>query len=286
MTEKNYGSENLVNNQIKLNQALPIISVITITFNRLRDLYKTFFSVTSQTYKNIEYIVIDGGSEDGTLSFLQENNSKIYYWISEKDAGIYDAMNKGASVATGDWIIFMNSGDEFFSKNTLTQVSAYLNNSVDVVYGGFESILVDKYQTRVIQNKPRALSDIWCEIPTCHQSIFIKRKLQIQYAFDTSFTWCADHDLLVRAYADGYQFKEIPVLIAKFDACGGDGRDLLNYTKERWLISKRLASPLKRYRYFLREYYNFFIWKNISMKIRDILPLQWVIALRKYRGTY
>ncbi|MBW4636962.1 MAG: glycosyltransferase [Gloeocapsa sp. UFS-A4-WI-NPMV-4B04] len=272
--------------QRSFDKASPSISIITVTYNRITGLRETFDSTISQTYRNIEYIVIDGGSKDGTVNFLQENDEAISFWLSEKDAGIYDAMNKGAELATGDWIIFMNSGDEFLSKNTLTQVSAYLNNSVDVVYGGFESILADKYQIRVTQNKPRALSDIWCEIPTCHQSIFIKRKLQVQYAFNSSFTWCADHDLLVRVYADGYQFKEIPVLIAKFDACGGDGRDLLSYTKERWLISKRLASPLKRYRYFLREYYNFFIWKNISMKIRDILPLQWVIALRKYRGTY
>lgn len=278
--------KSLFNKKITFDKCLPVISVITVTFNRLNDLRKTFYSTISQTYKNIEYIVIDGGSQDGTADFLRENDDMISYWISEKDSGIYDAMNKGAFAATGDWIIFMNSGDKFFSENTLAQVSAYLNNSVDIVYGGFESILVDKYQTRVIQNKPRALSDIWCEIPTCHQSIFVRRKLQVQYAFDPSLTWCADHDLLVRAYVDGYQFKEIPVFIAKFDACGGDSRDLLSYTKERWLISKRLASPLKRYRYFLREYYNFFIWKNISMKIRDILPLQWVIALRKYRGTY
>lgn len=285
MKTKICGGRRSLGEQQCFHENFPSISIITVTYNRLNGLRETFDSIISQTYKNIEYIVIDGGSKDGTVNFLQENDEAIAFWVSEKDAGIYDAMNKGSQLANGDWIIFMNSGDEFFSENTLTQVSAYLNHSVDVVYGGFESILIDKYQTRVIQNKPRPLSDIWCEIPTCHQSIFIRRKLQVQYSFDPSLTWCADHDLLVRAYADGYKFKEIPILIAKFDACGGDGRDLLSYTKERWLISQRLASPIKRYKYFLREYYNFFIWKNISVKIRDILPPQWVITLRKYRGT-
>ncbi|MBW4612829.1 MAG: glycosyltransferase [Desmonostoc vinosum HA7617-LM4] len=263
---------------------LPIISIVTITYNRFEDLQTTFSSVTSQTYKNIEYIVIDGGSQDGTVGFLRENHQSISYWVSEKDAGIYDAMNKGALAATGDWIIFMNSGDQFFAVDTLAQVAKYLDNSVDVVYGGFESILVNKYQTQIIKKQPRNLAEIWCEILTCHQSIFVKRKLQQQYSFDTSLTWCADHDILVRLYADGYKFQEIPLIIAKFDASGGDNRDLLSYTKERWRISRRLASPLKRHKYFLREYYGFFIHQNITRKIKNLLPSKWVKAIQKYRS--
>jgi hypothetical protein len=88
----------------------------------------------------------------------------------------------------------------------------------------------------------------------------------------------------VRLYADGYKFKEIPILISKFDASDAGSRDLLIYTKERWRISKRIASPWKRYTYFLKEYYGFFLWKNMT-KIRDMLPKKWVLALRKYRQT-
>jgi glycosyltransferase involved in cell wall biosynthesis len=285
MKTKIHGGLRLLGKQQLFDENLPSISIITVTFNRLEGLRETFHSITSQIYKNIEYIVIDGASQDGTADFLHKNENMISCWVSEKDSGIYDAMNKGALAATGDWIIFMNSGDKFFAEDTLTQVAQYLDSSVDVVYGGFESIFVDKYQTRIFQRKPRNLSEIWCEIPTCHQSIFVKKKLQVQYLFDTSLTWCADHDLLVRLYADGYKFQEIPILVSKFDASGGDDRDILSYTRQRWRISKRLASPLKRYRYFLREYYNFFIWKFFILKIRQILPQGWVMALRKYRGT-
>lgn len=288
--KKNCGGKRLLGKQPNFDERFPTISVITVTYNRLCGLRKTLFSIIFQTYTNIEYIVIDGGSEDGTVDFLHKNEEQISFWISEDDAGIYDAMNKGALAATGDWIIFMNSGDKFFSKDTLAQISVHLNSSVDVVYGGVECILVDKYQTRILQSSPRSLSNIWREIPACHQSIFVKRKIQIKFPFDTSLKWCADHDFLVRVYVNGYSFKEIPIIISKFDASGAEKgaekRDILQYTRERWRISKRLANPLKRHTYFFREYIRFFIFQNILLKIRDILPQEWVVALRKYRGTY
>jgi glycosyltransferase involved in cell wall biosynthesis len=284
MAEKICGGKRVLKKQLPFDENIPSISVITVTYNRLDGLRKTFSSIASQTYANIEYIVIDGGSEDGTVNFLQENNDLISFWISERDAGIYDAMNKGASVATGDWVIFMNSGDKFFCEDTLNQVSAHLDNSVDVVYGGVESILVDSFQTRILQRKPRSLSEIWRQIPTCHQSIFVKLKLQVQFPFDTSLIWCADHDLLVKLYATGYSFKEIPYIISKFDATEGN-RDILIYTRERWRISKRVMNPLKRHTYFLREYIGFFIYKHITTEIRNILPKQLVLTLRKFRGT-
>lgn len=284
-TIKNINKKNLPD-RLVCNENLQVISVITVTYNRFDSLPETFASVTNQTYQNIEYIIIDGGSNDGTVNFLQENNDKISYWVSEKDNGIYDAMNKGSLAATGDWLIFMNCGDKFFAEDTLENIAKYLDDSVDVVYGGFEFILVDNYQTRVINRQPKKLIDIWREMPTCHQSILVRRELQIQYSFDTSFTWCADHNLIASLYADGYKLKEIPITIAKFDGSGGTGRDILTYTKERWRISKHIAKPLKRHTYFFQEYCKFFIWKSLILKIRDNLPPKLVLALRKYRGTF
>ena len=287
MEQKSCGGKRLLGKQPSFDGYFPSISVITVTYNRLCGLRETFFSVISQTYTNtnIEYIIIDGGSQDGTVNFLHQKDEMISYWVSEKDTGIYDAMNKGALAATGDWIIFMNSGDQFFSESTLAQVATHLESSIDVVYGGFTSIVVDRYQTRVFQRVPQKLSDIWHHIPTCHQSIFVKRKLQVQFPFNTSFTWCADHDFLVRLYVGGCSFKELPIMISKFDVSDGESRDILTYTKERWRISKHFAHPLKRNIYFLQEYWRFFLWKNITCKIRNLLPKEWVLALRRYRGT-
>lgn len=93
----------------------PKVSVVTICYNSVQFIEKTIQSVLSQTYPNIEYIVIDGGSTDGTKEIIEKYSSRISYWCSEKDRGIYDAMNKGIRKATGEWINFMNSGDCFVS---------------------------------------------------------------------------------------------------------------------------------------------------------------------------
>ncbi|WP_445637548.1 Glycosyltransferase 2-like domain-containing protein [Nostoc sp. DSM 114161] len=268
-------------------KSLPSISIITITYNRLQDLRETFSNIISQTYPNLEYIIIDGGSQDGTVDFLHENSADISYWISEKDAGIYDAMNKGALAATGDWLIFMNCGDKFFAEDTLTKVAEYLDNSVDVVYGKFEYVVNDKYGYHTYQRQPYDLAIIWREIPTCHQSIFVKRELQVKYPFDTFLTWCADHDFMAKVYVAGYQFKEVPVVISKFDGSGGVSRDLLSFTKERWSICRRyFGKSFQQELYFFNEYKSFWLQKNIISKIREMLPSEWILALRKYRKIY
>ncbi|WP_066377207.1 MULTISPECIES: glycosyltransferase family 2 protein [unclassified Anabaena] len=285
--EKFVGGRRLHSNQKTFDDSLPSISIITVTYNRIEDLRETFASITSQIYTNIEYIVIDGGSQDGTLDFLRVNDDIITYWVSEKDAGIYHAMNKGALTATGDWIVFMNSGDKFFAEDTLTKVSEYLENSVDVVYGKFESIVNDKYGYRTYQRKPYPLSIIWREIPTCHQSVFVKRALQVKYPFNTLLTWCADHDFLAKLYVAGYRFLEIPLVISKFDVSGGASRDLLSFTRERWsLCRKYFGKSFQKDWYFINEYKGFWFQKNIISKIRELLPIQWIVAIRKYRGIY
>ncbi|MBU7587113.1 MAG: glycosyltransferase [Nostoc sp. TH1S01] len=266
---------------------LPIISIITVTYNCLKGLRETFASINSQTYKNIEYIVIDGGSQDDTINFMHTNADKISYWVSEKDDGIYDAMNKGASSATGDWIIFMNAGDKFFAEDTLAKVAEYLNDSIDVIYGGVEFVINDRYGDRSYQRQPNNLSIIWREIPTCHQSVFVKRELQIKYPFNTALTWCADHEFLAKLYLSGYCFQEIPVIISKFDASGGASRDLLSFTRERWSICRRyFGKSFEKDWYFINEYQAFWLQKTFISKIRELIPSKWIVALRKYRGIY
>ena len=119
---------------------IPKISIVTISYNIVSSIEKTILSVISQTYSNIEYIVIDGGSTDGTVDIIKKYSNKISYWVSERDKGIYDAMNKGIEAATGDWINFMNAGDLFFHNNVISEIIPFLDNNVDIIYGDFEKL--------------------------------------------------------------------------------------------------------------------------------------------------
>ena len=100
----------------------PLISIITVVFNGEKYLEETIQSVINQTYSNVEYIIIDGGSSDGTLDIIKKYEERIDYWVSEKDRGIYDAMNKGIDVASGKWLNFMNGGDEFYDNKVIENI--------------------------------------------------------------------------------------------------------------------------------------------------------------------
>src|ERR1700761_611826 len=117
----------------------PKLSVITIVYNNVRDIERTMLSVINQTYQNVEYIIVDGLSNDGTLDIIHKYSDKVAKLISEKDEGIYDAMNKGLAAATGDYVIFMNSGDEFYDINTVSNVFAS-EPGADIYYGETEMI--------------------------------------------------------------------------------------------------------------------------------------------------
>src|SRR5690606_12018670 len=112
----------------------PKISIITVVYNNVRDIEYTIRSVISQTYPNIEYIVIDGASTDGTLDVINNYRDRINVVISEKDRGIYDAMNKGLATASGDYVLFLNSGDELFDDNSIQNVVEE-GKGADIIYG-------------------------------------------------------------------------------------------------------------------------------------------------------
>ena len=150
------------------------LSIITINYNNLKGLKRTVESVVNQTWQEFEYIVIDGGSTDGSVDFIESQSKNIDYWVSEPDSGIYNAMNKGIIKAIGDYLLFLNSGDHFFS-NTVLKENHYRIVDCDLVYFNIE-VKGDNISEIVPYPEKLRFSDFYFGT-LCHQSTFIKKVL-------------------------------------------------------------------------------------------------------------
>lgn len=196
------------------------LTVITVCFNAKDDLRKTLDSVLEQTYMDMEYLVVDGGSNDGTVELLDEytvrfeRESKKIRYISEKDNGTYDAMNKGALLAQGVWINYMNAGDSFYSRDTL---SRFFSNTIEyragVIFGNTYQVFdfgggIAKYKDYLKDNPV---------MPFCHQSCFVRTNLMQIYLFDTTYRIVADHDLFYRLYSDNVKYQYINEVVARYN---------------------------------------------------------------------
>ena len=181
------------------NHPTPKFSIITVTYNAEAVLEDTIQSVISQTYHHVEYILVDGASKDGTLSIIDRYRDRITRIVSEPDKGLYDAMNKGIRLATGDYLCFLNAGDSFHEDDTLQQMVHSISGSElpDVLYG--ETELVDK-EGHFIRMRRLAAPEVltWRSFKqgmlVCHQAFFAKAYLvepyDLQYRFSADFDWC------------------------------------------------------------------------------------------------
>jgi len=216
----------------------PKISVITVVYNDVQHIRQTMESFFAQTWQNKEYIVIDGGSTDGTREIVEEYASQLAYWCSEKDDGLYDALNKGIAKATGDWINVLNSGDYFASANTLTDVIRCLpNDSVDVIYG--DSIALHPNFEQYMPAGPVSAIDF--QPPFRHGSSLIKASVHKMHLFDVSqlkkYHYALDWLMLYNLHKEGYTFAQVPVTIQKFQQDGISNHPLRN----QWLNYKVIS---------------------------------------------
>ncbi|MDR0408150.1 MAG: glycosyltransferase [Campylobacteraceae bacterium] len=215
----------------------PIISVVTVVFNGKDFIEDTILSVINQTYKNIEYIIIDGGSTDGTIDIIKKYKDKITFWISEKDDGIYDAMNKGTIKARGEWLNYMNAGDKFYKNTTIEEISEELDKMGDVVviYGDTEMVF-DKHNKYIRHAKKDGHK---YHHQFVHQSSFIKKDIALKYPYDTSFKIAGDTDFFTKLYNKGYKFAKINNIISIFNIIGvSSGLNFKMYLEEIAIISK------------------------------------------------
>ncbi|MCG3710612.1 glycosyltransferase [Aliarcobacter butzleri] len=208
----------------------PLISIITVVFNGEKFLEETIKSVINQTYENIEYIIIDGGSTDGTIDIIKKYEDKISYWVSESDKGISDAFNKGVKVAKGDYINFQGDGDGFYSPDSLEKVFQNINPYEDI----FVSAMIQRispegeelYRSKYIENFDKKSLLFKMSMP--HQGLFTHKSYFEKYGlFDINNTFCMDYDHLLRAYHEFPKVITKDIIVAKWRADGlGNGRTL------------------------------------------------------------
>lgn len=175
-----------------------LVSIVTINYNNAQGLARTVKSVLEQTYSNIEYIIIDGGSSDNSVEIIKRNNAHIKYWVSEKDDGVFDAQNKGLKEAAGDYILVLNSGDELASASVIETVFSS-EHSADILYG--DMIVVEENGKRTLGTMPDALSvkhmmhdTLWHPVSFVKRSVFAKTGY-----YDTSFKIIADYAWFLKA---------------------------------------------------------------------------------------
>jgi len=190
------------------------ISVVTVVFNDVARLEKTILSVLDQSYANLEYIVIDGGSTDGSIEIIKSYENRISYWVSENDDGIYDAMNKGISKSTGSFINFMNAGDSFYSRDTINNSFHSVSQDdlavIDVMYGNH---FVDSVGSKR-EVKPKGIHKIKMGSQFCHQSAFIATEYHKKNRYNIRNSIAADFEFFYNAYTLGRRFEYIDETIS------------------------------------------------------------------------
>lgn len=203
-------------------KAKPKISVITVVYNNAALIDRTIKNVLKQTYCNIEYIVVDGASSDGTFDIIRQYEGQLKY-ISEKDKGIYDAMNKGARIATGEWLIYRNCGDFFFAPTVLDEIMDDYNDQGEDYIGCNVRFFKPGYYKDL---RPNILTKHYFEaMPIWHQACLIRRTTQLKYPYNLKYRNSADNDFFIHTFLDGSKYAIIDKTLTLFDA--GDGASAL-----------------------------------------------------------
>ena len=220
------------------------ITVVTVCYNAETQIEETIKSVLAQTHDDLEYIIIDGKSTDSTMNIIRKYTSGISKIVSEPDKGIYDAMNKGITLATGEYINFMNAGDTFSSPNVIKEVAERIAADSDIVYG--DSTMID-YNGQRIQDKAGTDTEIISKKPIYrHNASFTRTLLHRKYPFDLYmkdiFRHALDYNNIFTLWYNGARFQKVDVDVVTWDKKGTSDRHMLNI-KLMYLISHQFRKP-------------------------------------------
>ena len=217
------------------------ISVVTVCYNAADTIEKTMLSVLNQTYHDIEYIIIDGGSTDGTVEIIRKYADRIAYWVSEPDKGIYDAMNKGIKVATGEWINFMNAGDSFVNSNVLDRLMNFHKDGL-ILYGNIIRIFQSyrRRATGIRTSEPKTI--VFVSDTIHHQASLINSSLFLKYGYYSldyklMSDWLFYYETVVR-HDVPVQYMDIDVAYFQMDGASTIQCELYKKEKRNYLASR------------------------------------------------
>lgn len=232
---------------------MPKVSIITVVYNGAAVLPSTLESVRTQTFTDYEYIIIDGASQDGTIDIIKANEKYITAWVSEKDQGLYDAMNKAIALAKGEYLWFMNAGDLIYEPQTLEKI--FTNNPPADVYYGDAVIIDHNYQVIGKRNHKKLpeqlrVKDMLFGMVVCHQSILVRKKIAPLY--DLAHPYSADIDWTIKVLQKATTVCNTKLILSKFQAGGVSARKRKASLQDRFsVLRKRFGLPRTIWAHFL-----------------------------------
>lgn len=250
---------------LSLNMENSLITVVTICYNAANILENTILSVINQTYSKIEYIIIDGLSTDSTMEIVNKYKDRISKILSEPDKGIYDAMNKGIKLATGDWIIFLNAGDQFVNNEIITDFCRQIEPSTIIAYGNANLI----YKSMTVLWKTFPLNTLKNRMCFCHQSTFVNTIYHKKHLFDISYKISGDYNFFYEAYyKNQIKFQYIPLTVVNYEA--ENGMSAKNYFVR--LKEDARLKGIKNDFYFKIKYLSLVVLYYIKLFFRFFMP--------------
>jgi len=255
----------------------PLITVITVVLNGAETLEETILSVIGQSYDNIEYIIVDGGSTDDSLDIVRKYEHAIDYWVSESDDGIYDAMNKGVSLSQGDLVGIINSDDYYLPLAIESVVNCYIEKGEGVFHG--DMLVIDKAHGKKWSKRPSTdpSSDYLRDMPVNHPSMFVSYSLYNRFgAFSSEYRLSADYEFVCRLLASNVKFYYLGTELAGFREEGRSG-GYLTFSESRSIQIKygrsRITASLG------------FCWSMLKAGIAPRIPASLLRGIRLVKGS-
>jgi len=216
---------------------IPLISVITVCLNDLAGVERTYRSISGQSFDDFEWIVIDGGSEDGTVAFLQDLDESHVRWISEPDEGLYDAMNKGIEKATGKYLLFLNAGDELAAPDVLEKIAKVVKaeNWPGLLYGNTYERTADG---QLLHKQSGPYKRLWYGMFAHHQSIFYNRSTVANIRYRLEYPICSDYAFTGEVLAQAGNIVQLPFEVSIFAQGGLSSRSFYPGEKDYWGIKR------------------------------------------------